>query len=126
MKMKLQNIILLTLALSLTACGTKLVKSSQSGVKEQEDITRPPAIAASTAQDSRVRSNPDETVSFEEWSRKNDSTVASTAKESEDLSFEELKKQSEAAGKDTVSAPDDDLTFEEWKKLHPLESDAAK
>lgn len=71
MKRKIQNLILLTLTLSLTACGVKLFKSSESSAKSEEDITRPPPIVVSEDKDFRVATDPDESVSFEEWKKKN-------------------------------------------------------
>jgi len=70
MKRKIKVFVVLALVLSLSACGTKLFKSKGKTVKE-EDITRPPPIAVSKDKDVRVRSNPDEAVSFEEWSKQN-------------------------------------------------------
>ena len=72
MKIKLQNLILLAFTLSLTACGVKLFNASESAQAEKEDITRPPKVVASKKQDVRVRSNPDEAVSYEEWKKQNE------------------------------------------------------
>jgi len=71
MKRNLQSLMLLTLTLSLTACGVKLFNSKESSAKSQEDITRPPAIEVSKETDIRVQSDPEESVSFEEWKKQN-------------------------------------------------------
>lgn len=71
MKRNIQSLILLTLTLSLTACGVKLFKSTESSVKSEEDITRPPPIVISEDKDFRVASDPEESVSLEEWKKKN-------------------------------------------------------
>ena len=104
MKIKLQSLILLTLAMSLTACGVKVLKSSKSNGQAQEDITRPPQIKISKQQDTRVASDPNETISYEEWNKKNESPLKSSSKGESDN-------------------PDDDLTFEEWKKQNPIDGE---
>ena len=71
MKRKLKVIVLLALALSLSACGGKLFKSKSKTVNNDGDITRPPPIAVSEDKDSRVLNNPGEAVSYEEWRKQN-------------------------------------------------------
>ena len=71
MKNKIQSLILVTLTLSLTGCGVKLFKSTETSAAPQEDITRPPEIAVSKDKDFRVAQDPEESVSFEEWKKKN-------------------------------------------------------
>ena len=72
MKIKLLSLVLLTLSLSLSACGAKVSKSTaQSPKGEVEDITRPPKIAASSEEVVLRRTDPNEVVSYEEWLKEN-------------------------------------------------------
>ena len=74
--MKCKLLILSLLALSLTACGSKRLKSNQ----VQEDITRPPTIAVSEDGSTNesieklvTKGNSNESVSYEEWLKENPS-----------------------------------------------------
>jgi len=73
MKIKLLSLILLTLSLSLSACAKKTPKpvtvtqSSANG----GDITRPPEIAVSKTEVFTRATDPNETISYEEWLKEN-------------------------------------------------------
>ena len=72
MKIKLLPLVLLTLSLSLSACGVKVFKSTaQSPKGEAEDITRPPELAASSEEVIIRRTDPNEAVSYGEWLKEN-------------------------------------------------------
>ena len=66
--MKLKLLLLIFISLSLTACGAKRVKSEQ----DQVDITRPPEIDLSGDKAFEIQKKTDETVSYEEWLKKNE------------------------------------------------------
>lgn len=66
--MKLKLLLLICISLSLTACGSKRVKSEQ----DQVDITRPPEIDLSGDKAFEVKKKTDEAVSYEEWLKKNE------------------------------------------------------
>jgi len=78
--MKCKLLILSLLALSLTACGSKRLKSNQA----QEDITRPPTIEISkdgTTNESiekLVSKESNETVSYGEWLKESASKTPTT------------------------------------------------
>ena len=73
--MKLKLITLTVLLITLTACGSKRVKSNQAG----EDITRPPEIEASNdALYESLKREKKETVSYEEWLKENTKPAANT------------------------------------------------
>lgn len=57
--------LLLTLILSLAACGGNK-KSKMADGSVPEDMTRPPVVITG-AERGEAESNPDETVSFEKW-----------------------------------------------------------
>jgi len=74
--MKLKLFTLLLLMLTLSACGSKRLKSDQ----VTEDITRPPQIEVSNdALYESLKKEKKETVSYEEWLKENaEPTPAST------------------------------------------------
>ena len=66
--MKLKLFTLLLLMLTLSACGSKRLKSDQ----VNEDITRPPQIEVSNdALYESLKKEKKETVSYEEWLKEN-------------------------------------------------------
>lgn len=74
MKFKLVTLLAsVCIALSLTACAGKSKKadvadeSAESTGVSQTDITRPPAVTKRKNQNTET--NPDETVSFDEWKK---------------------------------------------------------
>lgn len=73
--MKLKLILLTFIVLSLTACGSKKLKSNQA----QVDITRPPAIDLSGDKAFELKTKENETASYEEWLKNNEKTEAKDA-----------------------------------------------
>jgi len=71
MKIKFLSLMLLTLSLSLTACGTKVLKSTAQNSTDGVDITRPPKIAASKDKAFEIKKKTDQAVSYEQWLKEN-------------------------------------------------------
>jgi len=105
--MKYKLLILSLLALGLTACGSKRLKSDQA----QEDITRPPTIAVSKDDSAfKVPTKADETVSYGEWLKENSSEtpVVSEAPESaeEEILYDDWLKKNTPQGAATSEVPE--------------------
>jgi hypothetical protein len=76
LKRRLKTVFLIVLLGSLAACGGKKARDSADLAKEvsssagtQSDITRPPEVIKEV-QNQEQETNPDETISFDEWRRR--------------------------------------------------------
>ena len=62
-------IVFLSIAVSVSACGSKRVAPAEAIVSNTKDITRPPIVDKSeAAADAEIK--PGETVSYDEWRRR--------------------------------------------------------
>ncbi|MEM7361360.1 MAG: hypothetical protein AAF431_19945 [Pseudomonadota bacterium] len=76
---KLGTLIVIALSLVLSACAGKR-KAEQNDDRPVVDMTRPPELVRDISEQ-RVESNPEETISFEEWRKERDAKDAEAAAE---------------------------------------------
>ena len=69
--------VLILLAGLMTACGPKRVAPEEAVVANTKDITRPPSVTKDRAP-SETESNPDETISYDEWRRRREAQQIET------------------------------------------------
>lgn len=76
MTIKINNILKVSLiCLALSACGGNKKPEAVVEAVNADDITRPPSVVKNR-KPAESESNPEETISYEEWKRKRDAEIA--------------------------------------------------
>ena len=68
-------LVCVAVAVSVSACGSKKVAPTEAAIANSNDITRPPKIIKEQ-QPVETESNPNETISYDEWRRRRDAERA--------------------------------------------------
>lgn len=61
--------------LIISACGSKKIPADEAEVANTSDITRPPSIVKNR-KPAESESNPNETISYDDWKRRRDAEIA--------------------------------------------------